>query len=77
MLATIGRGAGVAAFAHSRFAGFFAWWLWLSVHIFYLIGFRNRLLVLFEWAWHFLTYQRGVRLITGDIRANPPGENLP
>lgn len=77
LLATIGRGAGVAAFARSRFSGLFAWWLWLTVHIFYLIGFRNRLLVLFEWAWHYLTYQRGVRLITGDIRMNPSDGSPP
>ena len=44
--------------------GFFAWILWLVVHIYYLIGFRNRLVVLLEWAWAYLTFQRGARLIT-------------
>src|SRR5262249_13895423 len=64
-LAVIGRGAGVAAFSKSNWSGRIAWWAWLLVHIFYLIGFRNRVLVLMEWAWAYLTYQRGARLITG------------
>jgi NADH dehydrogenase len=68
LVATIGRGAAVAAFPRSRWSGVFAWWLWLSIHIFYLIGFRNRLLVMIQWAWSFFTFQRGVRLITGDSR---------
>ena len=63
-LAVIGRGSGVAAFSKSTWSGLPAWWLWLIVHIFYLIGFRNRLLVLLEWAWAYLTMQRGARLIT-------------
>jgi NADH dehydrogenase len=64
-LAVIGRGAGVAAFSKSNWSGLIAWWAWLLVHIFYLIGFRNRVLVLLEWAWAYLTWQRGARLITG------------
>jgi len=64
-LAVIGRGAGVAAFAKSKWSGAPAWWAWLLVHIFYLIGFRNRMLVLLQWAWAYLTWQRGARLITG------------
>jgi len=71
-LAVIGRGAGVAAFPKSNWSGLIAWWAWLLVHIFYLIGFRNRLLVLLEWAWAYLTWQRGARLITGDLR-DPSG----
>ena len=67
-LAVIGRGAGVAAFTKSTWSGSIAWWAWLLVHIFYLIGFRNRVLVLMQWAWAYLTWQRGARLITG----NPP-----
>ena len=47
--------------------GFFAWLLWLLVHIFMLIGFRNRVLVLAEWAWTYLRYERGARLITGEV----------
>ncbi len=45
-------------------AGFLAWVTWLVVHIFYLIGFRNRVVALFQWAWTYLTYNRGARLIT-------------
>jgi len=65
-LAVIGRGAGVAAFPKSTWSGTLAWWAWLLIHIFYLIGFRNRVLVLMQWAWAYLTWQRGARLITGD-----------
>lgn len=65
-LAVIGRGAGVAAFEKSTWSGAIAWWAWLLVHIFYLIGFRNRVLVLLQWAWAYLAWQRGARLITGD-----------
>jgi NADH dehydrogenase len=69
-LAVIGRGAGVAAFPKSKWSGSIAWWAWLLIHIFYLIGFRNRVLVLMQWAWAYLTWQRGARLITG----GPPGD---
>jgi NADH dehydrogenase len=48
-----------------RFGGFLAWLAWLAIHIFYLIGFRNRVLVLVGWAWHYLTFRRGARIITG------------
>lgn len=64
-LATIGRARGVADFGKIRFGGFFAWFAWLAVHIFYLIGFRNRFFVLAGWAWHYLTFKRGARIITG------------
>lgn len=66
-LATIGRAAAVADLGVIQFSGFFAWLAWLFVHIFFLIGFRNRFVVLFEWAWAYLTFQRAARLITGDI----------
>ncbi len=66
-LATIGRAAAVADFGFLRISGFFAWLAYLFVHIFFLIGFRNRFVVMFEWAWAYFTYQRGARLITGDI----------
>ncbi|TAH39770.1 MAG: NAD(P)/FAD-dependent oxidoreductase [Planctomycetota bacterium] len=62
-LATIGRRRAVAHFGRYRFSGFLAWTLWLLVHIFFLIGFRNRFVVLFEWAWAYLTYQRSARVI--------------
>jgi NADH:ubiquinone reductase (H+-translocating) len=65
-LATIGRAAAVADFGEKvRFGGFFAWMAWLLIHIFFLIGFRNRFLVITQWAWAYFTYQRGARLITG------------
>jgi len=68
-LATIGRRRAVADFGRFQFAGRLAWWLWLTIHIMYLIGFRNRATVLIEWAYAYFTYQRGVRLITGSERA--------
>ena len=64
-LATIGRAAAVADFGKIRFGGFFAWMAWLLIHIFFLVGFRNRLMVITQWAWAYFTYQRGARLITG------------
>ncbi|MFG0283722.1 MAG: NAD(P)/FAD-dependent oxidoreductase [Phycisphaerales bacterium JB039] len=66
MLATIGRGRAVAAMYGRVFAGRLAWLLWAGVHIFYLIGFRNRVMVMLEWAWQYVTWHRGARLITGD-----------
>jgi len=65
-LSTIGRNAAVAQLGRFAFTGFFAWLLWLAVHIAQLIGFRNKLLVLIEWAWSYFTYERAVRLITAD-----------
>ena len=64
-LATIGRARAVANIKGIRFAGFLAWFAWLAIHIFYLIGFRNRFFVLAGWAWHYLTFRRGARIITG------------
>jgi NADH dehydrogenase len=55
----------VADFGRVRFGGFLAWLAWLVIHVLFLIGFRNRFLVLTQWAWAYLTYQRGARLITG------------
>jgi NADH dehydrogenase len=65
-LATIGRAAAIAQFGKIHISGFIAWLSWLFVHIFFLIGFRNRLIVLIQWAWSYFTYERGARLITGD-----------
>lgn len=65
-LATIGRAAAVAEFRKLHISGYFAWLAWLFVHIFFLIGFRNRIIVLLQWAWSYFTYERGARLITGD-----------
>ena len=64
-MATIGRAAAVAMVGRLRLFGYPAWLAWLFVHIMFLIGFRNRFLVLFEWAWAYVTWQRGARLITG------------
>jgi NADH dehydrogenase len=64
-LAIIGRGAGIADFGKVRFSGRLAWLAWLGVHVLYLIGFEHRLLVMLQWAWSYLTYSRGARLITG------------
>ena len=66
-MAVIGRSAAVAEIGGLRLHGFLAWLAWCFVHIFYLIGFRNRFIVMFEWAWAYASYQRGARLITGDI----------
>jgi NADH dehydrogenase len=68
-MATIGRMAAVAKVEwpfKAHWGGFLAWATWLAVHIFFLIGFRNRLAVLFEWAYTYFTFSRGARLITGD-----------
>jgi NADH dehydrogenase len=67
-LAVIGRGQAVADIWRLHFGGFIAWLVWIFVHIFFLIGFRNRVLVLLQWAWSYLTYRRGARLITGEGR---------
>lgn len=63
MLATIGRADAVAEVAGVRLGGWIAWMAWLVVHIFYLIGFKNRVLVLIQWMWSYITYRRGARLI--------------
>ena len=67
-LATIGRAAAVAQIRGLHISGYFAWLAWLFVHVFFLIGFRNRLIVLIQWAWSYITYERGARLITGDTK---------
>jgi NADH dehydrogenase len=65
-LATIGRAAAVAQIGKVHISGFIAWLAWLFIHVLFLIGFRNRLLVMIQWAWSYVTYERGARLITGD-----------
>ena len=64
-LATIGRAAGIAEFGRLHLSGVIAWIFWLTVHIFFLIGFRNRVLVFIQWAWAYFTFESGARLITG------------
>ena len=63
-LATIGRNRAVLSFHGLRLAGFVAWMAWVFIHIFYLVGFRNRAIVMIQWAYSYFTHQRGVRLIT-------------
>jgi len=65
-LATVGRSNAVADLGRVRLSGWLAWMAWLLVHIYYLIGFRNRIIVLLEWAWAYITFQRGSRLILPD-----------
>ena len=67
-LATIGRAAAVAQFGKIHISGFLAWLSWLFIHIFFLIGFRNRIIVMIQWAWSYFTYDRSARLITGEAR---------
>jgi NADH dehydrogenase len=67
-LATIGRAAAIGQWGRIHISGLFAWLSWLFVHIFFLIGFRNRILVMIQWAWSYFTYERGARLIIGDSR---------
>ena len=62
-MATIGRSRAVAEIGKLRFSGWFAWITWLVVHVYFLVGFRNRLLVVLHWAWSYVTFRRGARLI--------------
>lgn len=70
MLATIGRNAAVAVLGKLRFSGYPAWLLWLLAHIYFLIGFRNRIVVLIDWAWAYWTFERNARIVIGAGR--PP-----
>jgi NADH:ubiquinone reductase (H+-translocating) len=65
-LATVGRSYAIVALGRLRVTGLIAWLMWIVVHIYYLIGFRNRFVALFQWAWTYFTYHRGARLITFD-----------
>jgi NADH dehydrogenase len=69
-MATIGRASAVADFGWLRLRGWFGWLAWLFVHVLNLIGFRNRLIVLVQWAWAYFSYQRAIRLITGSPGAD-------
>jgi NADH dehydrogenase len=70
-MATIGRNSAVADFGWMRMKGYLAWLAWLFVHILNLIGFRNRIVVMVQWAWSYFSYQRAIRLITGDLPPRP------
>ncbi len=70
-LATVGRSYAIIDIGNIRLTGFFAWLMWLAVHIYFLIGFRNRLVAIFQWAWTYFTYSRGARLITFENAHEP------
>lgn len=70
-MATIGRASAVVATKRFTLSGLFAWLLWWAVHIMFLVGFKNRVLVMFSWAWSWITFKRGARLITGEVGALP------
>jgi NADH dehydrogenase len=78
MLATIGRAKAVGLVFGFKIAGLIAWLFWAGVHIMYLIGFRNRLLVMLQWGWAYIVFQRGARLITGttDLELRRPRTDL-
>jgi len=68
-MATIGRNRAVADLNVVHFSGFPAWLAWLFIHILYLVGFRNRIAVLLQWAWAYVTFNKGARLITRNFQA--------
>jgi NADH:ubiquinone reductase (H+-translocating) len=76
-LATIGRSRAVADLGKLHFSGYFAWLAWLFVHLLFLIGFRNRLFVMIEWAWAYFTYNHGARLITEPLLLTEPTKKEP
>jgi len=76
-MATIGRSAAIAAVGSLKLHGTLAWLAWLVIHLMFLIGFRNRAMVLFQWAWAYFTYQRGARLVTGTLRPPPTRPEAP
>ncbi|MCW8139840.1 MAG: NAD(P)/FAD-dependent oxidoreductase [Planctomycetota bacterium] len=76
-MATIGRAAGVADLGRLRLTGYLGWLAWLFVHLIFLIGFRSRVLVLLQWVWAYVTYERGARLITVPVEALRRGEARP
>ncbi len=71
-MATIGRSKAIAKVGKFEFSGFSAWMAWLVIHLVFLVGFRNKIAVLFQWAYSYFTYKRGARIITGLSEHNPP-----
>ena len=71
-MATIGRSRAVVWLGDLRFGGYFAWLTWLFVHLFFLVGFRNKLVVFINWTFAYLTFRRGARLITDIDSAQKP-----
>jgi len=77
-LATIGRSRAICEIFGVKLSGWFAWWVWLLVHIYRLSGFRNRIIVLIQWAWSYMTFTRGARLIVGkEWQSYGPPERTP
>jgi NADH dehydrogenase len=74
-MATIGRNRAVADLKVVGFGGFFAWLAWLFIHLIFLIGFRNRIFVFFQWMWAYCTYSRGARLIYGVFKPGGGSQN--
>ena len=74
MLSTVGRMSAVAEFGPLKISGLLGWWIWLAAHIYFLIGFRNRLVVMIDWAWAYLTYARHARIIVGAPPGTRPGD---
>lgn len=72
-IATIGRSAAVYSYGRLRLYGFIGWVFWGAIHIYFLIGVRNRFVVAVTWLWNYITFQRGARLITQPARADQPG----
>lgn len=70
-MATIGRNKAVVDMKHSHFSGFFAWFIWMFIHLFYLIGFRNRVITLFNWLYRYINYDRASRLIIRPYKLDP------
>ncbi len=78
LLATVGRKTAVIAFGRLRLKGWFAWWIWGIAHIYFLISLRNRLIVMTQWLWSYVSFERGARLITGRSSSRPaPGNGVP
>ncbi len=73
-LATIGRKSAVADFGFAQFSGTLAWWLWGAVHVAFLVGLRNRLAVVLNWLWCYLSFRLSVQLITGDDALDERGQ---
>ncbi|MEE8594746.1 MAG: NAD(P)/FAD-dependent oxidoreductase, partial [Gemmatimonadota bacterium] len=71
-MATIGRNRAIADIHGLRFGGFLAFLAWAFIHVLFLIGFRRRMMVMLEWMWSYLTFSRGVRLITGEDQVPKP-----
>ena len=71
-MATIGRNKAVADLKYFHLSGWPAWMAWLFIHILFLIGFRNRFMVMAEWAWDYITYNHSARLITGEMEKDKP-----